>query len=782
MPKKEVKGNTENLNMLNEKVNYIGFELGEVPEFLKEVDMLNYRIPRGNYDEKTYRRYQYVPVENIEILISPTNRLDDLEKRYKLARPLYTYMKAETNDEIENYAYFLKMLNQTRVEDIKEIEKEQEMMAKEPPFEVKFKSNFMWQIYYSDYANKFFMLVSSEESDNSPMFYLLKKKIESNKRKSKEVVFVPISNEEYCGKILKKSEIEDLENYLWYFTKNWPSIYEVINKEGVLELRIVGETTIYDKLTSKYSMKFTDKKDAINAYKLIKALFILSYDIQDEYKFETRIDENGRIKFYYNSKPMEYDKLPDFLNEEAISKIKENINVKIETKELNADIKDLQRQSTEKTAEYMKNERQIYAFLECKKTFLGKVSYYFKNKKKKKEDENNNKEVNKERLKEVLNKDKKEEKPYDDIEENKKYTVEDIIKICKQLNENIRENKNVKMDIKALKTRVENLDRKIKNATKYLDEIDSHKKSIFAFWKFANKDEVKALEMGNEDEESSGDKLKKTFDYEEDIDDLANIVDKSQRENLTEKELNAAFAAKFVLDGINIVSKKKVLKKDEATIKKLLESLQKEYKANLEQIEKRDFDIFGNVAEDKTKIKTLKNNTHRESEKDKFKILNINLNTQVEDFKGKLEEISKVLKEESNKIRTPYDISIYKASEELLGTDGFNKFSINPQSSLDKIEVDSEKPIYLYKINVPEDTKLVFYSNIVFYENTNGTLPLGMDISQETLINMDLYDLELKNMQEFNINVCQDEFKASVRQVTVFEYNLISKEEKDTAN
>ena len=51
-----------------------------------------------------------------------------------------------------------------------------------------------------------------------------------------------------------------------------------------------------------------------------------------------------------------------------------------------------------------------------------------------------------------------------------------------------------------------------------------------------------------------------------------------------------------------------------------------------------------------------------------------------------------------------------------------------------------------------------------------------MDISQETLINMDLYRLELKEKHEFNINVPQDEFKVNVCQVVVFEYNLQEKE------
>ena len=45
MPRKVVKGTTENLNMLREKVDYIGFELGEVPEFLKDFeDFVKYSL------------------------------------------------------------------------------------------------------------------------------------------------------------------------------------------------------------------------------------------------------------------------------------------------------------------------------------------------------------------------------------------------------------------------------------------------------------------------------------------------------------------------------------------------------------------------------------------------------------------------------------------------------------------------------------------------------------------------------------------------------------------
>ena len=780
MPRKVVKGTTENLNILRDKINYIGFELEKVPEFLKEFEPLNYRVPKV-YDETTYKVYKYVKIKDIEILITPKDRLDDLSERYKLASPLFTYMKPETNEDIEKYAYFLKMINQTRISDIENIEKEQKEFEKEIPFDVKFSNNFKWQIFYSDYADKYFMLASTNETDNSPMFYLLKRKIEENKsrRKKEGTIFIPISNEEYSEAILKKSEIEDLENYLWYFTKNWPSIYEVTDQERNTFLQIGGDTIIYDKMTSQYRIVLKDKKDAMKKYKLIKALFILAYDLPNEYKFQVKISEDGGIDFYYKDEKIEYDSLAEFLKKESINKIKENDKVKNDTKEIKADIKDLQKQAEEKYQEYLNKEREIVTFLECKKTFVGRIKYFFKGKKSKKGQEVSEHSANKDRMKEILNQDKETSTHYKEEEiESRNYTVEDIIKIGKELEDNRKENKNSKLDLKALQNKVENLDKKIKNATEYLNEIDEHKKSIFEFWKYANKDESKMLVEGEEQEEvSNRQTLKKTFDYEEDIESLASKIDNQQREKLTHQEQDALFASNFVLDGINIVSKTKLLKSDENKLESLLSELKDDYKKDIDKIEEKDFDIFGNVSEDRTKIKTLKNNKHRESEKDKYKVLNVNLNTEMDTFIEKLKELRKILIDESEKIEVPYDISLYKASNEKIEPEGFDKFSINPFETLNNLEkISTSKETYLYKINVPEGTKLVFYSNITFFENNNQTLPLGMDISQEGLINMDLYSLELKNKDEFNINIAKDEFNSFVKKVKVYEYDIKQKQ------
>lgn len=71
--------------------------------------------------------------------------------------------------------------------------------------------------------------------------------------------------------------------------------------------------------------------------------------------------------------------------------------------------------------------------------------------------------------------------------------------------------KSLKTDEKALELKKINLERKIKNANIYLNEIELHKKSIFEFWKFTNKDELPSLNEGEEEENSNKEKLPKAL-------------------------------------------------------------------------------------------------------------------------------------------------------------------------------------------------------------------------------------------------------------------------------
>ena len=108
------------------------------------------------------------------------------------------------------------MLEEVKIEEIEKIEKEQQTINKKIPFKVRYSGNYLWQIYYAEATDQYFMIVPTEDKDYSTFFYVLKKQIEKKKAGK---IFVPISNAEYTRELLNKTEIQSLENYLWLFTK-----------------------------------------------------------------------------------------------------------------------------------------------------------------------------------------------------------------------------------------------------------------------------------------------------------------------------------------------------------------------------------------------------------------------------------------------------------------------------------------------------------------------------------------------------------------------------------
>ena len=73
---------------------------------------------------------------------------------------------------------------------------------------------------------------------------------------------------------------------------------------------------------------------------------------------------------------------------------------------------------------------------------------------------------------------------------------------------------NINQDLKAAKATLYNYEKKVENAEIYISEIDKHKKSIFDFWKFANKDEKLSLEVGSENSKTERtSNLKRVFDW-----------------------------------------------------------------------------------------------------------------------------------------------------------------------------------------------------------------------------------------------------------------------------
>ena len=627
------------------------------------------------------------------------------------------------------------------------------------------------------------MLVPVKEQDNNALLYLLKEKIANSRARKPRFIFAPVSHLEYSGAFLTKSEIEDVENYLWFFTKEWPNVYEVFDKEDNMFVRIVGTTSVYDKIKSTYAISLYSRKEASEFYKLLKAMFILATGAKEEYKFETKIGEDGKLEFWLKNTKLEYSKLSEFIKLEYIEKIDRLKKEVKEQKELKRKLNKFKGIIEDLTEEYLMKQRQIATFLECKKTFFGKVKYFFK---KKKDVKPEKKTIVKEKREEI----KKDDTLEQFYELKQQYTIEDLINICTKLESVVKENTNLNLDINAIEAKKDILSKKIDNAELYIKEIDKHKKSIFEFWKFTSKDEVQTLNEGEEKEEEEKAKMAKYFDYETDLEDLGQMVDEVQRRKLSKTETDAIFAIKQVPDSFKELEKDKEndieiyvekdeeeVKKEKARTKKVnhlsrdLASLKKDYEENIEVINKKDFDIFGGLIEDKTKIKTLNNEKHREIEKDKYKVLNINLETDLKLYTENLESYLKLIREALNKIKSPYNMSAY-----CIGTKknlkGLNILSINPKDAFEGELLSKKNKITLCKIDIKENAPLLFYSNIIFYDNLNKTLPLGMNLSSDVLIDADKLNLKFSKEESFYINYKIDEFDYGTKEIVVYEYEM----------
>lgn len=760
----------ENENILENKLKFIGLNLKRLPSFLKDFEPLNFK-PTKSHDDINYKIYKYINVLDIEILLTPLDRTADLEQRYKKAEPLCNYLDTKNKKNAEKFETFMEMLDNLNTEDIERLDEEQENLNETIPLKVKYENNYIWQIYYAPESNKYFMLVPTTELTSVALFYLIKKQIESKKNKKKFYIFVPITHMEYSGNLYTSLQITDLENYLWYFTKEWPTIFEIFDKKENSTIRVVGKAKVYDNIVSDYIMNFTQKDECIEKYKLLKALFLLSTSFPNDYSFKTAIGEDGELEFKYNSEVINYENLPEFIKSQAKERTDEIKNIIKEKAKKEALLKKLKKKIDEQNAEYLEKQKQISTFLECKKTFFGKVKYFL-NGRKKKEVVSIKRKVNNEEEHEDIQALQKEVVTYEFVEK-KVYTIEDIIEIVTRLDSIRKEYKNIELDVKAAELKTENLTRKIKNAKIYIAEINSHKKSIFEFWKFANKDELPGLNEGELDE-SENDKIGKIFDVDNDMAELGKKIDEIQRVKLSKNEADALFIFRYCSRTMQILNEVKknsdLTEKQLKEIEKELKQLKKSFKADFKNINLTEFDVFGNILSNEKDNISINNVRHRESKKDKYRILNISKEITLEDFIDNVRNYLKLIKEVLNKIKTNSNLSIYKLSNKKIELENLNIFNINPKNEFKDVDFSKIKEVYLYKVNIKENTPVAFYTNYVFYDNFNKTLPIGMDISTEILFDTFKSKIKETKHEEFNINVYKDEYTSKVLKVNVIEY------------
>lgn len=680
---------------LTEKLNFIGLDFENIPDKLNFFHKINFGVHK-NYNEKNYKVYKFINVDDIDIFLTPTNRLTDYTEKYAKALPIAAYLQTNTDEELEKNVEFLNMLKDVSIEDIQELEEEQQRLKNDLPYNIQFHKDYLWQIFYSESSKRYFMLAPTRETEKTAMFYLIKKQLENKNDK----IYVPICYADYSKKYLNDEEIDEIEKYLCFFAKDWPLVYEVYNTEEDLNIQILGKAIIYDTLKSEYKIELHNQGEAENFYKLLKALFILETQLAHHYKFKIKIDKNGGLHFELNEKEIEYNDLIPFVKNEYIQGIEQLIKAKETKINLEKKLKKLKEYCKQLDEQYYEKEKQISTFLECKKTFFGRVRYFIKYKKKKLE-YSETKPIEKEEVGKL--------KYFEKTEIKEIYTIEELLELYTNLDQEINAVKDFEADIEAIEKRIDIIKIKLDNAIKYIKEIDSHKKSIFEFWKFTNKDTEKQLKAGIVEVPVSK-RLKKAFNLELDFEDLAKKFDKTEREYLSKEETDNIFlATNEIINDLNAVANNMEIPEDH------LEVLKKQMKESDTVVV---FDIFGSAASSREQVKTLGNIRHRENEKNKFAILNLKENTNIQEYTSRIKNAYEGINESIKKIQNTVEIPIYKVGNL---EEGLNVFYINPENALKEVQSRETK---LNKIILKENVNCLPFANIIYYNNTNQTLPL----------------------------------------------------------
>ena len=767
--------------MKNDVLEYIGLDLQNIPQTLLKEESIHFS---DFSNSNVYRVYEYVSVHDLEILITPLDRTADIRERYKTAKPLSAYLQA---DDRKSKEIFNDVLDSASVNEIKRLENLQEKLE-EIPYFVKYDKNYLWQIYYSKEDNKYFMLFPANEGETSVLFYIIKKKLEKEDTK----IFVPICKMDYKGIFLSSMQINDIENYIWLFTNEWPNIYEVSGKY----LYVTGHTKVKKLFNTYYRNVFDNKLDAEKFYMLLKALFILTTETNYKYNFEPYVNENGNLELEYvdenfeknNGKNREHTELnenndniittvnlADFVDKQVeLQKIRKT-DLEEEIVRNEEILKELKEYVKKQNDIYVMQEKQIVMFLNCKKSFFKKISYFFKAKKfvmpklDSKLDKKLENELGENSLEDELS-------IKNEINLNGSYTIKELVSAFNSANEVEIKARAVRSDLKALKLKKENYARKIENAKKYIDEIESHKKSIFEFWKFSNKDELPALGEGESSESSE---TKNNANLDKDL--LGARVDSLQRQKLSDEEINALYLFYVMPKIFNRISKTYAKNENEDTKKiekDILEGLKN-------KTSKRSLD---NLINDYTAVKKINSKEHRENERNEIAILRINENTTVEEFEDRINHFKKSLESAYNKIYAITSMTVYiKKSdvqkEFLLGDiNPENLINENPSKNViegrevnlengakgekDKIE---EQEIEIVKIDLGNEEHALYLTNIVFFDNQNKTLPIGMDLSSKVVIKLDNAKKKFREKEEIYLISKIDDFEVKNRKIRIFE-------------
>ncbi len=115
-----------------------------------------------------------------------------------------------------------------------------------------------------------------------------------------------------------------------------------------------------------------------------------------------------------------------------------------------------------------------------------------------------------------------------------------------------------------------------------------------------------------------------------------------------------------------------------------------------------------------------------------------------------------------------------------LEEDEFEIFNISIENELEEVASEDEGAYNLISLNYKEGMPLLYYTNAMFYDNTNKTLPMGMNLSSKVLVDNRRLEFSLVNKTKFRTNAYfkeNDSNHPKCKDIFVYEYDVFLKGE-----
>lgn len=149
------------------------------------------------------------------------------------------------------------------------------------------------------------------------------------------------------------------------------------------------------------------------------------------------------------------------------------------------------------------------------------------------------------------------------------------------------------------------------------------------------------------------------------------------------------------------------------------------------------------------------------------------------DYKVALNNSIRIINDAVKKNKLGQEVSAYMCTpdDKNIDPNEINVFNLNPEAELEKALKTSENTkINLYKMNLEKGIEIIAFTNSIYYDNQNKTLPLGMDKDTRIIAKLLDTDFKLDNKKTIRVGMLEDEkdesSKLIIKTVNILEYTV----------